>query len=119
MLSAADVEVASGMLARIEDHELRRTGATMRDARRAVARRVGAGPGTVTNIRIQRRQTIPSYLMERIRAVLIDILQSEMRALEHEIAIARQTGVDHRDDALEAAEAHMVEAKAILEGAVR
>jgi hypothetical protein len=54
--------------------------------------------------------------MARIRAEFINVLQSEIGRLEHEIAVARQVGMDPREDALAAAEAQICEARALLKG---
>jgi hypothetical protein len=87
------------MLARIEDLEARRSGRPVLKVRGTVAQRLHAGAGTLANIRKQRRKTIPAWLMKNLGEHLVETLQSEIRALEHEIATARQIGLDHRDDA--------------------
>ena len=50
---------------------------------------------------------------------VVATLQSEIRRLEHEINIARQTGADYRDDALASAQTQLASAKAILDGEMK
>jgi hypothetical protein len=55
--------------------------------------------------------------MARIRAEFVSVLQNEITRLEHEINLARQVGLDHRDDDLQEAEAQVAAAKEILRAA--
>ena len=116
MNAIADVETASRFARVVEDNEAHRLGIQVRAARKAVARRLGVAPGTLRNLRSLRAKVVPNWLMARIRAEFINVLQSEIGRLEHEIAVARQVGMDPREDALAAAEAQICEARALLKG---
>jgi hypothetical protein len=102
--ATADVQTASGMLSRIEAIE----------GRPHLAKRLRASPGTLENLRRLRLKTVPSWLMDRLRAELVAVLSNEVRKLEHEIHIHRQIGSRHSDDDLRAAEAQIAAAKKIL-----
>lgn len=117
--AVADCEVASGMVRRAEDLEAKRRGESVRNARIVLARRIGVGPGTLRNVRKQRRQSIPAWMMAAIRRVLVEVLQAEIRSLQHELHLHLQTSSDHRSHALDEAQARLAEAKAILVEAVR
>lgn len=115
----ADVSTARRLVVRIEDTEARRQRRSVSDIRATVARKLQASPGTLENIRRYRSKVIPNWLMARIRAEFIAILQSEIQGLEHEIQLSRQTGADHRDDALASAETQLAAAREILAGEVK
>jgi len=72
---------------------------------------------TLRLIRQQRRKTVPHFLMSGIRAVMIEVLQAEIRLLQHEVDIAKQVGLDHREDAFAEAAAAIETARQLLERA--
>jgi hypothetical protein len=119
MNAMADVEIAGRYARAIEDSEARRLGVRIPMARRNLADRIGVSPGTLRNLRKFNIKAVPAWLMARIRAEFVAILQTEIAKLEHEITIARQTGADYRDDDLAAAQAQVVAARALLNGSVR
>ena len=55
--------------------------------------------------------------MAGIRAVMIEVLQSEIAKLDHEIRVAKKVGLDHREDRFEQAAAQIASARSILESA--
>ena len=116
MNAFSDVATVNRLARVIEDQEAKRLGIPVTSARSRVANRIGVAPGTLENLRRLRTKIVPNWLMNRIRAEFIAVLQSEIQRLEHEIQIARQTGMDHRDDDLAKAEAQLASAKEILEG---
>jgi len=116
MNAIVDIETASRFARVIEDSEARRHGVQLWTARNSIARRLGVAPGTLRNLRSLRAKVVPNWLMARIRAEFINVLQSEICRLEHEIAVARQVGMDPREDALAAAEAQIREARSLLKG---
>lgn len=118
MNAVADVSTANRLARTLEDHEAQRLHVPVRAARAIVARRIGAAPGTLENLRRQRLKSIPSWLMARIRAEFVAVLQAEVRRLEHEISIHLQAGASNRDDDLAAAQAQVLSAKKILNAAV-
>ena len=112
-----DIPAASRMFTLAEDTEARRKGFTVEEVRKGFARILKVPEKTLLHIRNQRRKSIPSFLMNGIRDVLISVLQSEIAKLEHEIAIAQQVGLDHREDAFEQAAASIAAARSMLERA--
>jgi hypothetical protein len=112
-----DIPAASRMLTLAEDTEARRRGFTVEEARKGFARALKVPEKTLLHIRNQRRKSIPSFLMNGIRDVLIGVLQSEIAKLENEIAIAQRVGLDHWEDAFEQAAASIAAARSILERA--
>lgn len=117
MNAVSDIESVHRLARRLEDAEAKRLGVRINEARASLARRLRTSPGTLENIRRLRTKVVPSWLMARIRAEFVSVLQSEILRLEHEITIARQIGTDHCDDDLQAAEAQVVAAKEILRAA--
>ena len=96
MSSAAFLEKAQGWGRTLEDKEAARTGLRLVEARPLVARKTGVAPGTLENLRNGRLKAIAAHVYERLRAGVIHELEAEMRHLEHELQILRQTGVDPR-----------------------
>lgn len=119
MNAMSDVTAINKFARTLEDAESRRLGIKTSDARTRVAGRLGVSPGTLENIRRLRTKIVPNWLMNKVRAEFVATLQLEIRRLEHEINIARQTGADYRDDALASAQTQLASAKAILEGEVK
>ena len=119
MNAMSDVTAINKFARTLEDAEARRLGIKTSDARTRVAGRLGVSPGTLENIRRLRTKIVPNWLMNKVRAEFVATLQMEIRRLEHEINIARQTGADYRDDALASAQTQLASAKAILEGEVK
>lgn len=117
MSASADIATAEKWTRVLEEKEARRLGVPAKDARKSLARKLKASPGTLENIRRFRTKLVPHWLMARIRGEFIAALQMEIQRLEHEIHLARQTGMDNRDDALSAAEAQLQSARQILEEA--
>jgi hypothetical protein len=117
MNALADISVAHRLTRSLEQVEARRLNLSIPEARRSVARRLQTSPGTLENLRKLRLKQIPSWLMARIRFEFVAVLQAEIRRLEHEITIAKQTGQDFSCDALAQAEAQVVEARKILSSA--
>ncbi|MGA7807133.1 hypothetical protein [Bradyrhizobium sp.] len=114
MNALSDIHAAHHFASAIEDAEAKRLGVRISEARVSVARRLRTSPGTLENIRRLRAKIIPNWLMARIKAEFVSILQAEIARLEHEIAVCKQVGMHHSDDALCAAETQMAAAKEVL-----
>lgn len=114
MNAIADIEAVHRFARAVEDAEARKLGVRISEARVSLARRLRTSPGTLENIRRLRTKVVPNWLMARIKAEFVSVLQAEINRLEHEITIANQTGSHHSDDVLQAAQAQMVAAKEIL-----
>lgn len=114
MNAATDIEAVHRFARAIEDAEAKRLGVRVVEARASVARRLRTSPGTLENIRRLRTKIVPNWLMARIKSEFVSVLQAEIARLEHEICVAKQIGLHHSDDALQAAETQMEAAKQIL-----
>jgi len=119
MNAMSDVSRVNQFAKRLEDTEARRLGIRTVAARRRIASRIGVSPGTLENLRRLRTKVVPNWLMERIRAELVSVLQQEIQGLEHEVHVARQTGSNYRDDTLASAAAQLAAAREILRGEVK
>lgn len=117
MNAVSDIEAVHRFARRIEDAEAKRLGVRITEARVSLARRLRTSPGTLENIRRLRTKIVPNWLMARIKAEFVSVLQNEIARLEHEISIARQVGAHHSDGDLQAAEAQVVAAREILRAA--
>lgn len=119
MNAISDVATVNRLARAIEDQEARRLGVPITSARARIANRIGVAPGTLENLRRLRTKIVPNWLMNRIRAEFVAVLQSEIQRLEHEIHLARQTGADHRDDMLASAQTQLATARQIFDEAVK
>lgn len=117
MNAVADIEAVHRFARTLEDAEARRLGVRIGEARVVLARRLRTSPGTLEGIRRLRTKVVPHWLMQRIKAEFVSVLQSEIAKLEHEITIAKQVGAHHSDDNLQAAETQVVAAREILRSA--
>ena len=81
----------------MEKREAARHGVPVKQARVAVARRIGTTPSALEHVSRGRAKRIPADLFARIRAYFIQELAREISAAEHRIEMARQCGVDPRD----------------------
>jgi hypothetical protein len=115
--SVSDIPVASRWLTLAEDTRARQTGFTVGDVRDSFAGKLKVSAKTLRLIRGEKRKTVPHFLMSGIRNLLIEVLHAEIRSLEHEIAVAKQVGMDCREDAFEQASASIAAARKILENA--
>lgn len=116
--AVSDIPRASRMLTLLEDTEARRKQITVGEARTAIARALRVPAKTLLHIRNQRRKSVQNFLLAGIRDRLITALQQEIAEFEHQIHIARQIGVDCRDDLFQEAAAAIATAREILERAV-
>lgn len=112
--AARDVRQAAEWSTLLENREAARSGIRVVDARRTVARRVGAMPGTLENLRNRRLKGIAAHIYDRLRARVIRELESEMRHLEHELHILKQTGVGPSDRETEAVVASLAKVRQTL-----
>jgi len=119
MNASSDLSTVNRYVTSLEKCEARRRGIKEAEARPLIAGRIGISPGTLENLRRMRTKVVPNWLMNRVRAELISVLQSEMTRLQHEIDIHKQIGAGHSDDLLEEAETSIASAREILKGECR
>lgn len=117
MNAMTDVSSARHMAIVLEDSEAKRLGIKVAKARPRVASNLGTAPGTLENLRRRRLKSVPSWLLSRLRAQFLKLLQAELGRLQHEITVHLQAGTDNREDDLCAAQAQLDAAKEILTAA--
>jgi hypothetical protein len=114
--AASDQLVASKYLARAEDLLAAQRSRTVEDNRPYIARALQISASTVHNIRRARRKAVPGWLKEKIISLFVEAAQAELRAIEHEIHVARQIGLGNSDGALVAARTRAAALVDILDG---
>ncbi len=82
----------------LEDKEAERAAVPLSEARVKVSGRAGVNPGTLENLRKGRLKAIAAHVYEALRVALIRELEAEMRALDHQLHVLRQSGEDPRSD---------------------
>lgn len=104
MSAIAYVDQARNWARRLEDREKQRPGlSSIEEARPIVARKTGVPKGTLVSLRKNRLKAIAVHWYEKLREGVIRELEAELRHVEHEIQIARQSGVDPRSSHLQSA----------------
>ena len=114
MSSASYVERARSWTRVLEDREAARNGVPIKEARPRVARRAGVASGTLENLRNGRLKAVAVHVYERLRLAVERELVAEMAALEHELQILRQSGVDPRAAEVETVVSHLAAARQAL-----
>ncbi len=117
--AVSDVETLNGMARLLERSEARRCGSKVMQARKDIARRIGITDDQIENFRSLRTKVVPHWLMGRVRAELVSVLQLEVENLEHQIQLHKQASADHIGNALISAEAQLVAAREILAGEMK
>jgi hypothetical protein len=101
------------LLSRLERKERDRA-PDVATARKRLARRLGALPGTLENFARGRIKRADAYLRARIETLLIAELQHEIAALSHELEMLRAGGSDPRLSAIAEAETALATARQLL-----
>lgn len=114
-VAANDGSMASAYLSRAEDLIAKQRQQPVDVVRPAIASKLKITVSAAEFIRRGRRKIVPAWLMDGIVSLFIEAAQAELRAIEHEIEIARQIGLDPRDDALIAAKTRAASLVRILE----
>ena len=94
MTAVAYVDRARGWAKRLEDAEAARSGVPVALARLAIARRLAMPVGTLENLRKGRVKAIAAHWYDTLRNGGIRHGEAELRHVQHELEVARQTGLD-------------------------
>lgn len=89
---------------------------SLRVARQRVAGKLRIGVGTFENLVRGRVKRIDAAVRDRLQALLVRELESEMVRLTHELAMARQSGAHPASQQVDEIEAHLAAARALLAG---
>jgi hypothetical protein len=116
MAAITDAIVAADLLCRLEKLTAAQLGSTVLEARACLSGKLGASRHTLTNIRKQRRKTVPSWLMSAIRGALLEAINVEIRKCQGELEIARRLGAHPDAPEIRAVETAISDARAILGG---
>lgn len=103
-----------GWVESLEKREAARSGQPVREARVRLANRIGVMPGTLENIRRKRVKEARVGVFEKVRRAFIRSLEDEIAALTHELQMARQCGVDPREDEVARIEAAIAQALTLI-----
>ena len=115
MYSAVDdISKFNDLALRLERLEAYRENINLTKARENIAPRIGITYSTLENYRTTRIKRVPHWLMQKAREVLVNVLQSEMESLGHEIHIIKKTGGCHCHDTLAQAETHLEKLRELL-----
>jgi transcriptional regulator with XRE-family HTH domain len=109
-----DIVTFNNLVGRLAKVESIRDNKKLTQARKDIAPKLGVSPSTLENYRIGRIKSVPNWLMETAREILVKTLRSEIDRLGYEIQINKQTVGGHHDDALAEAETALAKARQIL-----
>jgi hypothetical protein len=111
--SVAVIEETRGIVRDLERREMQR-GHKLPDARRRIASRVGAVPGTLINLARGRLKKFDAGLRERIRAALIREIEQEIGRLSHELETLTRAGSHPASAEVCEAQRHLAAAKRLI-----
>lgn len=86
------------------------------DARRSLAAKLRVGIGTVENLVRGRVKRVDASIRDRLQALLVRELESEIARLTHELHLARQGGEHLASEQVGEIETHLQKARALLAG---
>jgi len=113
MSSVAFNDEGRDIIARLERREVRRTG-NVALARRALASKIGAMPGTLENLARGRLKSLDGFIRRRAEQLLLKEIEREIAALTHELASLRQSGADPRLSTVAEVESALEEARKLM-----
>jgi hypothetical protein len=116
MSSVEYYDETRAMILRLEDRE-RVRGHDATTARRRVASRAGAAPGTLESYVRGRIKRVDAFLRDRVKALLITEIQHEITALTHELESLKAGGAEPHSAAIFEAMAALDEARRLMRGA--
>lgn len=114
MHSDAYLDRATAWSRSLEDRESFRNGVPLRDARQSLSRRLKIPAGTFEGLRNGRVKQITAHLFEKLRSAIVADLEAEIAHLEHEVCVARQSGLHDHDPEVSAVLAHLDQARQAL-----
>lgn len=97
----------------LERREAARAGSVER-ARERIAERARIGVGTLENIIRMRVKRIDAAVRDRLQALLIRDLETEIARLTHELEVARQSGAHLTSASISEVETHLARARDLL-----
>lgn len=104
---------AQNLAKRLEDMRAKAAG-SIELARQQIARETRISAGTLENLRRGRIKQVAAWVRDSLQAAVIRQLENEMRALEHELQMVRQTGRPLRDCEAEAIVSDLAKVRAAL-----
>lgn len=108
------VEMSAYAIAQsLERREAARSGSVER-ARERIAARARIGVGTLENIIRMRVKRIDAAVRDRLQALLIHDLETEIARLTHELEVARQSGAHLTSASISEVETHLARARDLL-----
>lgn len=113
-VSIAIEQAARNWAIELEAREAKRSGVSIRVARRIVARRMSIAPGTLENLKNRRLKGIRVWIVEKIRAAFMREIEQEIMRLTHELEVCRQMGLDAHEDQMGEIQAHLSALRELL-----
>lgn len=92
----------------------RARGATVETARTRIARRLRVGIGQFEHVVRGRVKRIDAVIRDRLQALLVREIESEISRLQHELELVRQSGGSLASDQVREIEAHLSAARSLL-----
>lgn len=100
----------------MQDQERVRSGASIPQARRIIARRIGIAPGTLENLDRGRGKGLRGWIRDQIRAAFCREIEAEIARLSHVLAVARLSDSGASPAAIREAETSIANARSLIEG---
>ena len=114
-ISEPNVSTAITIAQNLERRERSRA-SSKADARRSLASKLRVGIGTVENLVRGRVKRVDASIRDRLQALLVRELETEIARLTHELQVARQCGQHLAGEQVGEIETHLAKARALLTG---
>jgi len=101
-------------LAQTLERKERARGLSVPEARRALARKIKVGVGTIENLVRGRVKRADAAIRDRLEAWMVRELESEILRLTHDLEMARRSGFHLASVEVGEIEAHLAQASALL-----
>ena len=111
--SVPDMNCAISLARNLENRERSRVG-NKQTARRALARKLRVGVGTVEHLVRGRVKRVDAAVRDRLQALLVRELEQEIARLTHELEIARQGGAHLASEQISEVETHLARIRKIM-----
>jgi hypothetical protein len=109
-------KMSSVLIAQNLERRERARGLTLPDARMRLADKLRIGVGTFENIVRNRVKRVDENIRDRLQALLVRELETEIARLSHELEIARQGGSHIAIEQVGEIETHLTAARSLLNG---
>jgi hypothetical protein len=114
-VQGGEMSAVAAIAQSLERRERERVGGTLAQARQRIADKLRIGVGTFENLVRGRVKRVDAAVRDRLQALIIREIETEIMRLNHELETYRRSGVALGSDEISEIEAHLCAARSLLE----